>query len=217
ELEELMVGERPYRVVSRRVTPEVKEEALDIGIPGLVSEPVADRVYPNGAVAGSIIGFNGHDGQGLEGIERSQDDRLSGQAGERVFETSADGVRIPNASFSDTPALNRNDVRLTMDQDVSFFAEEAIAEKVDEYSAEWGNIVVMDAKTGEILTMADSQAVDQTDPTETDSLFWRPTAISQAFEPGSTGKAVTFAMALDAGAVEPADEWTVANKKTFNN
>src|SRR5699024_7707619 len=133
ELEELMVGERPYRVVSRRVTPEVKEEALDIGIPGLVSEPVADRIYPNGAVAGSIIGFNGHDGQGLEGIERSQDDRLSGQAGERVFEISADGVRIPNASFSETPAINGNDVRLTIDQDVSWFAQEAIAEKVDEY------------------------------------------------------------------------------------
>lgn len=217
ELEELMVGDRPYRVVSRRVTPEVKEEALDIGIPGLVSEPVADRIYPNGAVAGSIIGFNGQDGQGLEGIERSQDDRLSGQTGERIFEISADGVRIPNASFSETPAINGNDVRLTIDQDVSWFAQEAIADKVDEYNAEWGNIVVMDAKTGEILTMADSQTVDPTDPTETDSLFWRPTAISQAFEPGSTGKAVTFASALDAGVVEPEDEWTVPNKQTFNN
>src|SRR5699024_8859444 len=93
ELEEIMVGERPYRVVSRRVTPEVKEEALEIGIPGLISEPVADRMYPNGGVAGSVIGFNGHDGQGLEGIERSQDKRLSGQTGERIFEISADGVR----------------------------------------------------------------------------------------------------------------------------
>src|SRR5699024_9912941 len=208
ELEELMVGERPYRVVSRRVTPEVKEEALDIGIPGLVSEPVADRIYPNGAVAGSIIGFNGHDGQGLEGIERSQDDRLSGQAGERVFEISADGVRIPNASFSETPAINGNDVRLTIDQDVSWFAQEAIAAKVDEYSAKWGNIVVMDAKTGELLAMADSESVDPTDPTDTDAEFWRPTAMSQAYEPGSTGKAVTFASALDEGAVTPEQKWT---------
>ncbi|MDN6638756.1 MAG: penicillin-binding protein 2, partial [Yaniella sp.] len=117
ELEEIMVGERPYRVVSRRVTPEVKEEALEIGIPGLISEPVADRMYPNGGVAGSVIGFNGHDGQGLEGIERSQDKRLSGQTGERIFEISADGVRIPNASFSETPAVNGNDVQLTIDQD----------------------------------------------------------------------------------------------------
>ena len=98
ELRELMVGERPYRIVSRRVTPEVRQEALDVGIPGLLSEPVAERIYPNGAVAGSILGFNGHDGHGLEGIEQSQDDQLSGEAGQRVFEISADGVRIPNAS-----------------------------------------------------------------------------------------------------------------------
>lgn len=217
EIEELMVGERPYRIVSRRVTPEVKEEALEIGIPGLISEPVADRIYPNGAVAGSIIGFNGQDGQGLEGIERSQDKRLSGQTGERIFEISADGVRIPNASFSETPAVNGNDVRLTIDQDVSWYAQEAIAEKVDEYNAEWGNIVVMDAKTGEILALSDSGTVDPTDPNETDPLFWRPTAISQAFEPGSTGKAVTFAAALDSGEVAPEDKWTVPNSQTFNS
>lgn len=217
ELRELMVGDRPYRIVSRRVTPEVRQEALDVGIPGLLSEPVAERVYPNGAVAGSILGFNGHDGHGLEGIERSQDDHLSGQAGERVFEISADGVRIPNASFSETPAVDGDDIRLTIDLDVSWYAQEAIAAKVDQYNAKWGNIVVMDAKTGEILALADSETVDPTDPTATDQLFWRPTALTQAFEPGSTGKAVTFAMALDAGVVTPEQKWTVPNKQTFNN
>lgn len=217
ELRELMVGDRPYRIVSRRVTPEIRQEALDVGIPGLLSEPVAERIYPNGAVAGSILGFNGHDGHGLEGIERSQDDQLSGEEGQRVFEISADGVRIPNASFSETPAIDGDDIRLTIDLDVSWYAQEAIAAKVDQYNAKWGNIVVMDAKTGDILALADSETVDPTDPTETDQLFWRPTALSQAFEPGSTGKAVTFAMALDAGVVTPEQQWTVPNKQTFNN
>ena len=217
ELRELMVGDRPYRIVSRRVTPEVRQEALDVGIPGLLSEPVAERIYPNGAVAGSILGFNGHDGHGLEGMERSQDDHLSGEEGERVFEISADGVRIPNASFSETPAVDGDDIRLTIDLDVSWYAQEAIAAKVDQYNAKWGNIVVMDAKTGEILALADSETVDPTDPTATDQLYWRPTALTQAFEPGSTGKAVTFAMALDAGVVSPEQKWTVPNKQTFNN
>ena len=217
ELRELMIGDRPYRIVTRRVTPEVRQEALEVGIPGLVSEPVAERIYPNGAVAGSILGFNGHDGHGLEGIERSQDDHLSGQAGERVFEISADGVRIPNASFSETAAIDGKDVRLTIDQDVSWYAQEAIAAKVDEYNAKWGNIVVMDAKTGELLALADSETVDPTDPTATDQLFWRPTSLTQAYEPGSTGKAVTFAMALDAGVVTPEQKWTVPDSQTFNN
>jgi len=217
ELRELMIGDRPYRVVSRRVTPEVRQEALEVGIPGLVSEPVAERIYPNGAVAGSILGFNGHDGQGLEGIELTQDEHLRGQPGERVFEISADGIRIPNASFSETPAADGKDVRLTIDQDISWYAQEAIAAKVAEYNAKWGNIVVMDAKTGEILALADSETVDPTDPTATDQLFWRPTAITQAYEPGSTGKAMTFAMALDAGVVTPEQKWTVPNSQTFNN
>ncbi|HEY4577310.1 MAG TPA: penicillin-binding protein 2 [Yaniella sp.] len=217
KLRELMIGDRPYRIVTRRVTPEVRQQALEVGIPGLVSEPVAERIYPNGAVAGSILGFNGHDGHGLEGIERSQDDHLSGQAGERVFEISADGVRIPNASFSETAAIDGKDVRLTIDQDVSWYAQEAIAAKVDEYNAKWGNIVVMDAKTGELLALADSETVDPTDPTATDQLFWRPTALTQAYEPGSTGKAVTFAMALDAGVVTPEQKWTVPDSQTFNN
>lgn len=217
ELHELMVGDRPYRIVSRRVTPEIRQEALDIGIPGLLSEPVAERIYPNGAVAGSILGFNGHDGHGLEGIERSQDEHLQGQPGERIFEISADGVRIPNASFSETAAIDGKDVRLTIDQDVSWYAQEAIAAKVDEYNARWGNIVVMDAKTGEILALADSETVDPTDPTGTDQLFWRPTAVTQAYEPGSTGKAITFAMALDAGVVTSEQEWSVPDSQTFNN
>lgn len=217
ELRELMVGDRPYRIISRRVTPEVRQEALEVGIPGLVSEPVAERIYPNGAVAGSILGFNGLEGQGLEGVERSQNEHLEGQPGERVFEISADGVRIPNASFSETEAIDGKDVRLTIDQDVSWYAQEAIAAKVDEYNAEWGNIVVMDAKTGDILALADSETVDPTDPTATDQLFWRPTALTQAYEPGSTGKAMTFAMALDAGVVTPEQEWSVPNSQTFNN
>src|SRR5699024_4914274 len=124
ELKELMVGERPYRIVSRGVTPEVKKERLDMGTPGLVSEHVEERSDSNGAVAGPIIGFAGHDGHGLEGVEGSEDERLSGEAGERIFEISADGVRIPNASFSETPAVNSNDERLTIDQDVSRLAQE---------------------------------------------------------------------------------------------
>src|SRR5690625_3590207 len=75
----------------------------------------------------------------------------------------------------------------------------------------------MDAKTGAILALADSQTVDPTDPSATDQLFWRPTSVTQSFEPGSTGKAVTFAMALDAGKVTPEQEWTVPNKQTFND
>lgn len=215
ELKDRMVGERPYKVIVKRVTPEVKEKALEIGIPGLLAEPVSERSYPNGSVAGSILGFLGGDGTPLEGLELSQDEQLSGTAGERSYEIAADGVRIPNAEFSETPAVDGQDVRLTIDQDVQWFAQEAIAEKTESYDALWGNITVMNAKTGEILAMADSTTVDPADPTATDTLFWRPTSLTQSYEPGSTGKIATFATALEHG-VSPTDTWTVPNKQEFD-
>lgn len=215
ELKDRMVGERPYKVIVKRVTPEVKEKALEIGIPGLLAEPVSERSYPNGSVAGSILGFLGGDGTPLEGLELSQDEHLSGTAGERSYEIAADGVRIPNAEFSETPAVDGQDVRLTIDQDVQWFAQEAIAEKTESYDALWGNMTVMNAKTGEILAMADSTTVDPDDPTATDPLFWRPTSLTQSYEPGSTGKISTFATALEHG-VSPTDTWTVPNKQEFD-
>lgn len=216
ELEARMVGDRPYKVVSKGVTPEVKDEALDLGIPGLLAEPVTERTYPNGSVAGSILGFVGGDGTPLEGLELSQDEQLSGEPGERTYEIAADGVRIPNAEFSETPAVDGQDVRLTIDQDVQWFAQEAIAAKTESYDAAWGNIVVMDAKTGELLAMADSTTVDPSDPAATDHLFWRPTALTQSYEPGSTGKVPTFATAFEEGGVAPTDAFEVPNKQEFD-
>lgn len=216
ELRQLMVGDRPYRVVTKGVTPEVKEQAMDIDIPGLIAEPVSERSYPNGAVAGSMLGFLGANGEPLEGVELSQNDQLTGTPGERVYEVSADGVRIPNASFSETPAVDGQDLRLTIDQDVQWFAQEAIAEKAEEYNAEWGSVVAMEIDSGNIVGMANSTTVDPANPSETDPKFWRPLSVTQAFEPGSTGKIPTFAMALNEGAVTPKQKWSVPSKQEFD-
>src|SRR5690625_7721929 len=75
----------------------------------------------------------------------------------------------------------------------------------------------MPANTRDFLALPDSAPVAPPAPPATDQLFWRPTAITQAYEPGSTGKAMTFAMALDAGVVTPEQKWTVPNSQTFNN
>ncbi len=216
ELKDRMVGDRPYKVIVKRVTPETKEKALEVGIPGLLAEPVSERSYPNGSVAGSILGFLGGDGTPLEGLELSQDEHLAGTEGERTYEIAADGVRIPNAEFSETPAVDGQDIRLTIDQDVQWFAQELIAAKTESYDAAWGNLTVLNAKTGEILAMADSTTVDPSEPRATDSLFWRPTSLTQSYEPGSTGKISTFATALEEGGVSPTDVWTVPNKQEFN-
>ena len=217
DLRALMMGDSPYQIITRGVTPEVRDEALDLDIPGLIAEPVAERSYPNGAVAGNILGFLGQEGHGLEGLEQSQEASLEGTPGERTFEIAANGVRIPHATFEETEPVDGQDLRLTIDQDVSWYAQEAIAEKVDEYNAEWGNIVVQEVKTGNILALADSTTVDPSDPSKTDSLFWRPTSVTQAYEPGSTGKVSIFAAALNEGGVGPTTPHTVPNKQEFDH
>ena len=198
ELTDLIIGDSRYSVVTRSLTPEQSQQVLDLEIPGLYAEPVSERSYPSGSVAGSIIGFMGADGP-LEGIEAAQDEALSGSDGERIFEVGGDGVRIPIATFEELPAEDGQDVRLTIDQDLQWFAQEAIAKKSNQYNAAWANATVVDMSSGEILAMADSETVDPASPGETEELFRRPLALTQDFEPGSTGKAITFAMALEEG------------------
>lgn len=211
ELTDLIIGDSRYSVVTRSLTPEQSQQVLDLEIPGLYAEPVSERSYPSGSVAGSIIGFMGADGP-LEGIEAAQDEALSGSDGERIFEVGGDGVRIPIATFEELPAEDGQDVRLTIDQDLQWFAQEAIAKKANQYNAAWGNATVVDMSSGEILAMADSETVDPASPGETEELFRRPLALTQDFEPGSTGKAITFAMALEEGTLNPTDGFTVDNR-----
>ncbi|MGJ5590829.1 peptidoglycan D,D-transpeptidase FtsI family protein [Micrococcus lylae] len=216
DLDDRMKGDRPYSVVKRSVTPQVRDLAMDLGVPGLIAEPVDRRSYPNGPVAGSILGFVSADGTAREGLELSQNDVLAGKAGRREYEVAANGLRIPNAVYNETPAVDGSDVELTIDRDIQWYAQELIAAKASDYDAEWANIVVLDAKTGEILAMADSTTVDPADPNATDQLFWRPTAMTQAVEPGSTGKAVTMAAVLDATDLTPLSEFTVPSSEEFH-
>lgn len=217
-LERLDAEDTHYSVIARDVTPEVQQQVMALQAPGVYSEPVSERTYPAGSVAGSIVGFVGSDGP-LEGMEAAADDALTGEPGERIYEVGADGVRIPTATYEEIPAVDGQDLRLTIDQDLQWFAQESIAEKSNEYNAQWGNATVVDLREGnegKILAMADSETVDPTDPGATDELFRRPLALTQDFEPGSGGKSVTFAAALEEGVVDPESEFTVPYQMTVD-
>ena len=216
EVREATIGSRPYAVVRRSVTPEVRDKAMALNVPGLLSEAVDRRTYPNGSVAGSIIGFMGGDGTALEGLELSQDDVMTGTPGTRTFEVGADGVRIPNAPLEEVPAVDGADLRLTVDKDAQWFAQETLGALAAEYDAEWANAVVMDVKTGDVIVMADSTTVDPADPDATEGNFRTSTVMSTPYEPGSTGKALPIAAAVDAGKVTATDGFTVPGSQDFD-
>ena len=206
-----------YSYVAKGVTPEVRNAVLAVGIPSLTSEQRTERNYPNGSVAGSILGFMTADGKAAEGLELSQDGALRGTDGKKTYEVGADGIRIPMATMQEVDAVDGQDVRLTINSDIQWAAQEAVMAKQKQFNAAWVNAVVVEVKTGKIRALADSTTVDPSDPGATDPEFRTSTTVTQAFEPGSTGKVATFAAALEEGVVEPTEEFTVKNSYTIQN
>jgi cell division protein FtsI (penicillin-binding protein 3) len=125
-----VVGDLPFNYVAKSVTPDIQEKVENLAFPGLQSRETTTRSYPMGQVAGSIVGFLGSDGSPLEGIEATQQDLLAGTSGERTFEIGADGIRIPVATNEETPAEDGQSVRLTLNSDLQWYAQEAIAAQV---------------------------------------------------------------------------------------
>lgn len=220
EVRDLMLGvegerKNGYSVIAKNVTPKVRDEVMRIGFPWMSTEQRAHREYPNGAIAGQVLGFTNAEGKGASGIELSQQKHLEGIPGERVYERSADGVRIPGAALAEKEAVNGQDVQLSIDQDIQWAAQEAVMSKRKQFNALWVNAIVMDVKTGRVLAIADSTPMDPNDPAETEADYRTSAAISQAIEPGSTGKIPTFALAYEQGKLKPEENFKVPNKRKF--
>ncbi|MDQ0094376.1 peptidoglycan D,D-transpeptidase FtsI family protein [Paeniglutamicibacter psychrophenolicus] len=210
-----------YSVVAKGVTPEVRNSVMELRIPTLTGQLRSERQYPNGVVAGPLLGFvmNTDDQQslkGAEGLEMSQDKRLTGTPGTRTYEVGADGVRIPVAETTEVPAVDGQDVKLTLDADINFIAQEEALKKQKQFNAEWVSVIVEEVKTGRLIAIGDSNQLDPNDPSATEATFRRSASITQAFEPGSTGKVPTFAAALEEGVVKPTDAFKVPNAYTIN-
>lgn len=209
-------AKKGYSVITKNITPEADAKAEKIGIPWLTPEQTSRRSYPNGKLAGSVLGFLNDQEEGAEGLELSQDSHLQGTDGSKTYERGADGVRIPTAPVQETEPKDGQSVKLTLDSDIQWVAQEAVMAKQKEYGAEWVNAVVMDVKTGKILALGDSDSMDPNDPGASDADSRTSSTVTQAYEPGSTGKGPTFALALEKGLITPTTAFTVPNAYTIN-
>lgn len=217
ELGARMVGDSTFVYLARGLTPEEWQEVAALRIPGIEPERASERIYPNGTTAGNVLGYVGRDDEGLAGLERAFDDALTGTPGKLVREIGRTGQVIPTGTREDVPARPGETLHTTIDRDLQFHAQQVIDETVEEYSAEWGAVVVQEVATGRVVALADSGAVDPNDYQE-----WEPEergsrAVVSPVEPGSTGKLPTFAAALDAGVVEPDTVFEVSSSMTTPN
>jgi cell division protein FtsI (penicillin-binding protein 3) len=204
-----VTGAKPYYIVAKEVKPDVEDRISKLQVPGIVAEGVSKRVYPNGAVAGGVVGFLQDGTTGQAGIEQTQDDQLKGKDGKRLFEIGADGLRIPVGLDELTPPQNGKNVKLTLNSDLQYFAQQAIQSQADKLSAEWGVIIVMDAKTGNLLALADTNAPDPNNPGLVAAKDRGVRSVTAAYEPGSVEKMMTAAAVIDEGLASPLDHFTI--------
>lgn len=212
-----VTGEQRYYIVAKDLKPDVEDRVSNLQIPGIVTEGVSKRVYPNGSVAGGIIGFLQDGTTGQAGIEQTQDGLLRGKDGKRLFEIGADGLRIPVGVDQFTPPEDGRNVKLTLNSDLQYFAQQAIQSQSDKLGAEWGSIIVMDTKTGNLVAMADTNAPDPNDPGRVAANDRGVRSVTAAYEPGSVEKMITAASAIEEGTSSPLDRFTVPPSYTVDN
>lgn len=203
--------EDDFAYLVRGVETEVYQAVRDLRIPWVYFERQPARAYPNGQVAGNLVGFLGTDGP-QTGLELSADSCLAATDGTSTYERGADGVRLPGTTVVEQEPVDGGTLELTIDSDVQWFAQQAIAEQASAIGADWATAFVVRVADGAIIAAADWPTVDPNDVngTPVDNLGAR--SFTAPYEPGSTIKALTFAALLDEGVTSPLERFTVPGR-----
>jgi cell division protein FtsI (penicillin-binding protein 3) len=173
-------------------------------------------MYPDGAVAGNLVGYMGLDGEPLGGLEQTQDSCLAATNGSMTYEKGKDGVIIPGTEVKQD-AVNGGTLALTIDRDLQWYMQQLVAEQVQDMGALSGTITVVEAKTGKIRAAADYPTLDPNNVEASDPKDRGSRIFINTFEPGSTFKPLTAATLIEAGGQTPASTVTAAGKESFPN
>ena len=197
----------------KAVKLDVFNKVKALNIPWVSNEPHPARTYPNGAVAGNLVGFVGTDGP-QAGTELKQDSCLAGTNGTSTFEKSADNVRLPGSTVVTKPATDGGTVTLTIDSNLQWFAQQAVANQAQAVGADWGTAMVVRVSDGHIMADADYPSVDPNDRNSVgvDALGAR--SFTTPYEPGSIMKPATVSGLVDAGLVTAATPVDVPGRFT---
>jgi cell division protein FtsI (penicillin-binding protein 3) len=166
------------------------------------------REYPSGSLIASLVGFVNRDGKGATGLESSMNSMISGIDGKYSF-ANGYGAEIPGSQSEIIPAQTGTTVRLTVDRDIQWVASQAISDAVKSSNALSGTVIVMDPKTGEILAHATAPTFNPNNTSKVSLVAMRNPSVQDVYEPGSTGKVMTLAAALEEKKVTPETVITV--------
>ena len=225
EVQDSLTGTRKWNMVARNAKPATwlkLSAALDQynsrfkamspdRIIGFFPERSYVREYPSGSLIASLIGFVNHDGVGATGLESSMNSKIKGIDGKYSY---ANGYKaeIPGSQSEIIPAQSGTSIRLTVDRDIQWVASKAIADVVKSTRALSGTVIVMDPKTGHILAHATAPTFDPNDTTKVSLVAMRNPSVLDVYEPGSTGKVMTIAAAMDEKKITPETVLTIPDK-----
>jgi cell division protein FtsI (penicillin-binding protein 3) len=235
EVQTALTGKRKWSMVAQNAKPATwlnLKSAIDqynTKFPGMSPERIIGffpersyiREYPSGSLIASLIGFVNRDGIGATGLESSMNSTISGTEGKYSY---ANGYKaeIPGSQSEIIPAEAGTSIRLTVDRDIQWVASKAIADAVKSSRALSGTVIVMDPKTGQILAHATAPTFDPNNTSKVSLVAMRNPSVLDVYEPGSTGKVMTLAAAIEEKKITPETVLTIPyalkrSVKTFHD
>jgi cell division protein FtsI (penicillin-binding protein 3) len=194
--------EKTFVWLRRQMDEPVVKQILALGIKGVYDIKEYKRLYPEGEAAAHIVGFTNVEDQGQEGVELVFQKQLSGKPGSRRVIKDRLG-RVVEDVGETVPPVDGEDLQLSIDSKVQFFAYQKLREAVLEHKAKAGSVVVLDAQSGEILALANYPSYSPDKRVNLSGEQLRNRALTDTFEPGSTMKPFAVALALEKGLVKP--------------
>ena len=225
ELLPQLSGSKRYVLIAKDVTPATwrsvnnaitsynkvvmsEKNGITKRLAGFVPERSYIRDYPSGGLTSSLVGIINNEGNGAAGIESSLNSLLAGTNGKYLYANGRGNI-IPGSEEVKVEAKSGTSIRLTIDRDVQWVAQNAINDAVASSRAKSGTVVVMDPKTGHILAQASAPTFDPNNSASITLEKLRNPAVQEVYEPGSTGKVITVAAALEEKKVTPETVFTI--------
>ena len=198
-----MTGTSRYANLKKSVSASTYSKLRELDIPWVYFDKKQKRHYPDGAVAGNLLGFVGSDGSALEGIERMMNSCLAGTDGKETYIQGADLIRIPSSVQVIQQVKHGSDVVLSINSDLQYSAQQEMAATVRRLNADWASAIVIEVSTGRILAAAEAPTVDPNNFSASAAQNRSSRIFRSAFEPGSILKTVAAATAVDVGKAKP--------------
>lgn len=200
EITRKLSSARGFAYLKRQIPPDAAAQIAALKLPGVHFQNEYRRYYPIGEVAAHMLGFAGAEDKGLEGIELALDAQLAGTAGSRRVIKDRRGQIVEDVE-SITPPQDGKDLVLALDAKLQYLAYSQLKRAIAEHQAKAGGVVVLDAKSGEVLALANLPTYNPNNRANLSGAQLRNRAFTDTFEPGSTFKPFGVALALDKGQV----------------